>query len=121
MGLSMADFNAYGSFYDETTFAPHLLRHASALGAPDNKIHHAVRAGAPYLQARKSYYKLDLGAALACADPDFPHDEYRAALADLMTERLQRVPDDPAALFGASGALADVAPIFPTRASPTLC
>ena len=109
LGLSAADFNAYGEFYSEATFAPHLLRHRSQLPAPDNKIHHAVRAGATYLQARKSYYALDLPLVLGCGDPDFPETDFAAALADLMSERLRRTPDDPAAVFGA---LADAAPYF---------
>ncbi len=109
IGLTAADFNAYGEFYSEATFAPHLLRHLSELPEPDNMLYHAVRGGAAYLQARKSYYALDLPLVLACGDPDFPPDEFRAALADLMTERLNKTPDDPAAVFVA---LADAVDLF---------
>jgi hypothetical protein len=109
-GVKMADFNAYGDYYSENTFAPHLLQHVSEIPPPDNKLYHAVRAGRGYLSTRRSYYKLDMARALACRDAEFAGAEYRDFIADLLAETLKVVPDDPGAVFGPAGPLRDVVP-----------
>jgi hypothetical protein len=110
MGVKMADFNAYGAFYSEKTYAPHLLQHISEIPAPDNQIYHAVRSGRGYLSTRRSYYSLDLMRALSCRDAEFAGPEYRNFIADLLGYRLNKVPDDPTVVFGEAGIFSDIYP-----------
>ena len=112
MGIKMADFNAYGTFYDDSTFAPHLMQHISEVPPSDDKIYHAVRAGRNYLSARRTYYKLDLLRALTRHDANFAGGEYREFAADLLAERLSRLPDDPLMVFAAGGPLDEVIPFL---------
>jgi hypothetical protein len=105
MGVKMADFNAYGDFYSEDTFAPQLLKHISEIPPPDNKIYHAVRSGHGYLSTRKSYYKPDLTRALNSRDADFSGVEYRDYIADLFAKTLKKIPDDPTVVFHPDGVL----------------
>jgi hypothetical protein len=77
---------------------------------PDGKIYHAVRTGASFLGAVASYYDFDLNEFFASADPNLP--EFDEAAMRVLWKRLARTPDDPAAVFGRAGALADIAPRF---------
>ena len=122
IGMPIADFNAYGDFYRPDTFAQKLLRHASDLPPPDNRIYHAVRYGQAYLRASRTYYKFDVLRMLALGDADFPAAEFVEALTDLLAGRLAKLPDDPQGLFGEDGALAAFAPHFarPTVAAALL-
>jgi hypothetical protein len=77
--------------------------HPAQLPPPDRKIYHAVRTGAAFLAAAKTYYEFELKDFLAWADPGLP--EFAAAAIHILAKRLARAPDDPQAVFGAGGPL----------------
>ena len=104
LGLPMADFNAFGDFYTPRTLMRGGVWHPAQLPAPDDKVYHAVRAGASYLAAVKSYYGFDLKDFLTWADAGLP--EFAAAATYILSKLLARAPDDPQAVFGPGGPLA---------------
>jgi hypothetical protein len=104
LGLSMADFNAYGDVYTPQTLMREGVWHPAQLPPPDGKVYHAVRAGASYMAAAKSYYQFNLKDFLTFADAGLP--EFAAAATLALAKLLARLPDDPQAVFGPSGPLA---------------
>lgn len=108
LGLPMADLNAYGGFYTPQTLKRGGVWRPEQLPAPDGKIYHAVRTGASYLAAVRSYYDFDIRDFLTWADASLP--EFTAAATRVLAKLLARAPDDPQAVFGPDGLLAGVEP-----------
>ena len=110
LALSVADLNAYGAFYSPETLKRGGVWAPAQLPPPDGKIYHAVRTGLAFLRATTSYYDFELPDFFTWADAGLP--QFGDAATHLLTARLAKTPDDPAALFGPGGALADVVAHF---------
>lgn len=119
LGLKMADLNKYGDFYTPQTLKRDGVWNPARLPPADGKIYHPVRTGVPFLHATTSYYDLELEEFFTWADAGLP--EFGEAATRLLTARLANIPDDPAAVFGPDGALAQVAVHFQdSRVAATL-